>query len=72
MILAAHVFSLIGFSKEDFRASYGYVYRLNDYDTLPLIEEAGTKVIDEVNRSGGWTCIMWQKWGHIADSAAPT
>ena len=45
---------------------------LDDYDTLPLIEEAGTKVIDEVNRSGGWTCIMWQKWGHVADSAAPT
>ena len=26
---------------------------LGDYDTLPLIETAGIKVIDEVNRSGG-------------------
>ena len=34
-------------------------YHLDDYDTLPLIETAGIEVIDEVNRTGGWTCIMW-------------
>ena len=28
-------------------------YDLDDYHTLPLIETAGIKVIDEVNRSGG-------------------
>ena len=33
-------------------------YYLDEYDTLPLIKPAGIKVIDEVNRSGGWTRIM--------------
>ena len=34
---------------------------LDDYDTLPLIKTAGIKVIDEINRTSDWTCIMWQK-----------
>ena len=44
---------------------------MNENDIFPLNKEAGIIVTDEVNRSGDWTCIMWQKWGYVKDSAAP-
>ena len=50
MILAAQVFSLIGFLKEDFSCRIRACH-LDDYDTLSLILVAGR------------VCIVWQKWG---------
>ena len=69
MTLAAQVFSLIKFSKQDFCATWAT--HLNKNDIFPLNKEAGIIVTDEVKRSGDWTCIMWQKWGYVKDSAAP-
>ena len=42
---------------------------MNSYDAADAIADGAEAVLREVNSSGGWTVIMWQKLGRVEDAA---
>ena len=55
-----------------FKSNFSPIIRadhLDDFDARDAIDDGATAVLEEVNNSGGWTVIMWQKLGRVEDAA---